>query len=142
MIGKAHSKAMRWARTTSWQSAEKRPGFYGGIVGDDHARTAGDGADAGDNPRGGNVAPFLVHVPAGPKANLEELCVFVEQKTDALSHRQSAHLALTFMARFAAAFAQWLLPSKLPRIDRVTIRWTKMSMSGTWREAGLIRGGA
>ena len=118
-------------------------GFYSRIVGDDHARNAGDVTDAGDSPRGGNVSPLLVHFVSRPEPDLEKLRVFVKQKTDAFSRRQSPHLALTFMAGFAAAFAQngfFLQNCRALIAQRFAGR--RCRCTGHGAEAGLIRGGA
>ena len=46
---------------------KKRAGFHGRVVGDDHARHAGDVADARDGAGGRDAAPLLVHFVGGPE---------------------------------------------------------------------------
>ena len=47
---------------------EKRAGFYGGVVGDEHEGAAADSREAGDGSRAGCAAPFLVHFVSGVNA--------------------------------------------------------------------------
>ena len=82
-------------------------GFYGGVVGDDHARHAGDVPDAGDGSGGGNVPPLLIHFVGSPKSDFEKWRTLVEEKSDSFARRQSPQFALAFLAGFAAAFAQY-----------------------------------
>ncbi len=88
------------------RGGEKRAGFHGGVVRDDHARNAGDIADAGDSTGGGDAAPLLVHFVGGPKLDLEKRRTGIEQPADALAREQSTHLVLAILAGFAAALAQ------------------------------------
>jgi hypothetical protein len=47
---------------------------------------------------------LFVHFISGPETDLEKRRTFVEQMADSFAHWQPAHLALTFVAGFAAAF--------------------------------------
>ena len=107
MSGSAHSKAIRWARISFLAvCGKKRAGFHGRVVGDDHARNAGDIPDAGDGAGGGNVSPLLVHLVGGPKPDFKKGRTRIEELADALAREQTTHLVLAVLARFAAAFAQ------------------------------------
>ncbi len=45
---------------------DERAGLHGGVVGDDHARVAGDVADAGNDARAGKRAPLAIHAVRRP----------------------------------------------------------------------------
>ena len=80
MSGSAHSKAMRCARINFLHGLRKeRAGLHGRVVGDDHARNAGDIADARDCAGGGNAAPLFVHFVGGPEPDLEKRRTLIEQ---------------------------------------------------------------
>ena len=85
---------------------KKRAGFYGRIVGDDHAGNAGDIADARDRSGGGDVAPLLIHFVGGPEPDFEEIALAIEEMRDAFAGREASHFALPILADLAAAFAQ------------------------------------
>ena len=101
---------MRWARISFLAVLGKKcAGFHGRVVRDDHARNAGDIADARDSAGGGNAAPLLIHFVGGPKLEFEKGRTGIEQLADPLAREQSTHLVLPVLAGLAAAFAQNVL---------------------------------
>ena len=50
---------------------EHRPGFHGGVVGDDEAVAAVDLADDSHDAGGGHVAPLRIHAVRGPESEFE-----------------------------------------------------------------------
>ena len=73
---------------------EKRSGFDGRVVGDDHAQPLVNSADAGDDSGGGCTGVLLVHAERRPKGQLEKLGAGIEQLRDPLTSRQPALGAL------------------------------------------------
>src|SRR5262249_14170433 len=51
---------------------EKRAGFDGGVVGDDHEQAPANAAQARDGTCGRGAAPFLVHLVGGVNAQLKK----------------------------------------------------------------------
>ena len=82
------------------------PRFHAGIVGNDHAGNSDDASDTGHATSGRHVSPFRIHFVGRPKPYFEKRGFFVEKMADALSRRQPAHLALTLVPAFTAAFAE------------------------------------
>ncbi len=80
--------------------------LHGGVVRDDHARHAGDVANAGDRTRGRNAAPLLIHLIGGPKADLEKRRAFIKKLRDSFPRKKTPEFVLPFLPGFAAAFAQ------------------------------------
>ncbi len=85
---------------------KERAGFHGRVIGNDHAGNAGDVADSSDTAGGGNFPPLFVHAECGPKSDFEKRRVLVEQLRDALAGKETSEFVLTFLACFAATFAQ------------------------------------
>src|ERR1700743_2137076 len=73
----------------------------GGIVGDDHADHAANGADPGDQSRAGYR--IVVQSPGGKRRQLEERAQRIDQKVDPLTHRNLAAVAMTLHHAVAAA---------------------------------------
>ncbi len=82
---------------------EEGAGLDGGVIGHNHRLPAGDSADAGDDARGGSAAPFLIHLPGGPQAQLEERALRVDQPGDALPRGQAFFFVLAVDRVGAAA---------------------------------------
>ena len=58
---------------------EKRAGFYGRIIRDDHKRAAAHFCEPGDGSCGWRAAPFLVHFERGVDSQFEEMRAGVDQ---------------------------------------------------------------
>ena len=87
-------------------------GFHGRVVGDDHARDAGDLADARDGAGRRNAAPLLVHFVGGPQAEFEKVRSRDRAGADPLTRRADAPFALAVLADLAPAFAEDFLFAK------------------------------
>ncbi len=73
---------------------EKRPGFYGGVVGDEHEHAAANAGETGDGAGGGRAAPLFVHFPGGIGAQLEEMRAGIDQLCDAFARCEPAFFVL------------------------------------------------
>ena len=87
---------------------EKRAGFYGGVVGDEHEHAAADAGEAGDGACCGRAAPLFVHFPGGVGAQLEEMRAGIDQLRDAFARGEPAFFVLR-LDRFGAAALRDLL---------------------------------
>ena len=85
---------------------EKRPGFYGGVVRDDHHQPARDSRQAGNRARRRRAAPFLIHFVSGVNAQLEKFRSGIDQARDALARREPALFVLRFDGFCSAALLQ------------------------------------
>ncbi len=88
---------------------EEGAGLDRGVVGDDHHVPALDGTDPGDDAGRRGAAPFAVHAPRRPQAQLEEVRAGVEQPGDALAGRKPALGVLALDRLSAAALANHVL---------------------------------
>ena len=79
-----------------------------GVVGDDHHVAARHAADAGDD--AGRRRVVVVHVPRRQRRELEERRARIEQRVDALAHRQLALLAVAREVLRAAALLRLRQP--------------------------------
>ena len=84
---------------------EKRAGFHGGVVRDDHHEPACDAAEPGDRARSGRAAPFLVHFVGGVDAQLEKFGFGIDQLGDSFAGGEAIFLVLRFDGFRAAALA-------------------------------------
>lgn len=80
----------------------------GGVVGDDHALHAVDGADAGDDAAGGDVFA-RVHVVAGHLAEFQERRPRIYQRGDAVAHQHLAALHVLLSGLLGAALGNLLV---------------------------------
>ena len=87
---------------------EKRAGFHGGVVGDDHERAAADAREPGYRSGRRRAAPLFVHFVGGENAQLEKLRAGIDQLRDAFARREPAFLVLRFDGFRAAALANLL----------------------------------
>jgi hypothetical protein len=92
--------------------AEHRAALHRGVVDDQHAGTAFDVADTGDQGRARRHA--VVHVGRGELADLEEWCTRVKQRRDAFA-RQHLAAALVELAGPFVATCRGLVPAYLER---------------------------
>ena len=83
---------------------EEGPGLHRGIVGDNHAGTTLDDADARDRTRRGDIAHFGVHVVGGPEVQLQEEVVFIDKVLDALTRYKTTQFMLAVYTTLPAAF--------------------------------------
>ena len=82
---------------------EKRAGFYGGVVGDEHEHAAADACEAGDRACRGCAAPFFVHFVRGVGAELKEMRAGIDQLRDAFARGEPAFFVLRLDGFRAAA---------------------------------------
>ena len=84
---------------------EEGAGLHGGVVGDDHAETAGDAAEAADDACGGRAAPFGIHLKSGERGELEKIGAGIEKERDALAGGEALLGMLRIDGFCAATFA-------------------------------------
>ncbi len=82
---------------------EKRAGFYGGVVDDEHEGAAADTRESGDDACAGRAAPFFVHFVGGVGAELKEMRAGIDEFLDALAAGQAAFFVLRLDGLGAAA---------------------------------------
>ena len=80
---------------------EERSALGGGVVGDDHADHAADGADAGDEARGRHR--IVVEAPGRERRQLQERAERIDQEVDAFAHGNLAAVAMALDHAVAAA---------------------------------------
>ncbi len=83
---------------------EKRAGFHGGVIRDDHHQTPADTREPRDCSGRGRSAPFPVHLESGVNAQLKKARVVIEQARDPLARREPPFFVLRFDGLRAAAF--------------------------------------
>src|SRR5205085_929788 len=74
-----------------------------GVISDQHAASPGHATDAGHDAGRWRRAPFLVHLPGGPKPEFEDVGARIKQAGDAFASRQTALLVLAANRGVAAA---------------------------------------
>ena len=77
--------------------------LYGGIIGDDHALTAFDHANTGNDAGAGWNS--LVHIQSGQLAEFQKWCARVDQPFDPFARQDFAFVHMTFARHFGAADA-------------------------------------
>jgi hypothetical protein len=83
--------------------------FHGGVIGDHHDTPPRDHPSSRDHPRRGRAAPFAIHVPRGPQAQLKEGCIRIEELVDAFPRREPPFGMLALNGLGPAALEQGLL---------------------------------
>jgi hypothetical protein len=84
---------------------EKRAGFHGRVIGDEHKSPSADFCESGDRSCRGRAAPLLVHFVSGENAQLKKLRARVYQFGDAFPRCEAAFLVLRFDSFCTAALA-------------------------------------
>ena len=83
---------------------EKRTGFYGGIVHDQHDETSMDSGQSGDHASGRGGSPLFIHA-VGSKGSEFKKCSGINQQIDAFAGGEASFGVLVFDCLWAPAFA-------------------------------------
>ena len=81
---------------------EPSAGFYGSIVGNDHAGSTAHRSYAADGASGRTSALFGIHVITGQGADLKKRCVRIDEALNTLASREFVFLPLFFLCGDAA----------------------------------------
>ncbi len=84
---------------------EKRAGFHGCIIGDNHEGAPANFGKSGDRPRARRAAPFLVHFERRVDSQFKKLRTGIDQLCDALAGGETAFFVLRFDGLRATALA-------------------------------------